>query len=423
MAAPYPQTLPQAFAQNAAAPDRNVIPNAPVTTQRASFNLGFPPLVMTPIASGGKPMLGPDMNGILYMLSTHSYYVQSGKLYLYNADVVVSIGGYAVGTLLGSADGLTVWFNITAGNTTDPDAGGAGWVAMYSYGMTPITGLIGGVRTLTPVEASKSVIVLTGALVANQQIVLPTQLRRWLIVNATTGAFNTTVKTPGAGLGVIVPQGGYAAPAEVYGDGTNIYNVVAPVNLPIDQAATPLTIVQRNNVADVFVRFVNSNGTADNAAIVNVPYDAGDGYFRKMTLANFLLQAFVNAALTGNPTAPTQPAGTNNTRIASTEFVQNATLGTAAQTWVDQTASRFLNTPYTNTTGRPIFVAFVGHCRRASAGGGAFQALCNGVIVGYLHAAGSTDMSATAGFIVPPGGIYQVSQGGGYNGYNWSELA
>lgn len=37
-----------------------------------------------------------------------------------------------------------------------------------------------------------------------------------------------------------------------------------------------------------------------------------------------LLAALVNAALTGNPTAPNQAFGTNNTRIANTAFVQDA---------------------------------------------------------------------------------------------------
>jgi hypothetical protein len=298
MAAPYPQTLPQAFATGAAGPDRNVIPDAPVTTQRASWQLGFPPLTMAPVAAGGKPMLGPDMNGTLYMLSTHTYYQQSGKLYLWNADVVVSIGGYAVGTLLGSTDGLTVWYNLTAANASDPDAGGGGWLAWFSYGMAPVAGLAGGIRVLTTAEYAKSVLVLTGVLAANQQVVLPTQLRRWLVVNACTGAFSLTVKTA-ASAGVAVPQGGFAAPVEVYGDGVNIYNVVAPVNLPIDQAATPLTIVQRTNVADVFARYFNSNGGADNYPIIYVFYDVGDGYLRKMSLANFKLQVAPNKIASG----------------------------------------------------------------------------------------------------------------------------
>lgn len=325
MAAPYPEFIPQAFAANAAGPDRNVIPDITVSTQRASWNLGYPPLTMTPVIAGGKAMLGPDMNGILYMLSSHAVYQQSGKLYQYDADVVVAIGGYAVGTLLGSVDGSTIWYNVTAANTTDPDASGAGWVAMFAYGMTPINALAGGLRTLTLVEASKSVIVLTGALAANQQVILPTQLRRWLIVNACTGAFTLTVKTA-AGSGVVVPQGGFAAPVEVYGDGTNIYNVVAPVNLPIDQNPVGLTIVQRTNVGYVLATYFNQSSGLENAAMSAVFFEtANDGYLRKMSPVDFKAQIFANAALTGTPTAPTPPAGDSSTRIATTAFVNPGT--------------------------------------------------------------------------------------------------
>jgi hypothetical protein len=349
MAAPYPVVVPEAFALLAAGPDRNVIPTAPLPNpQRASFNLGFPPITMTPVAAGGKPMLGPDMNGIFYMLSTHTFYQQSGKLYLYNADVVVAIGGYAIGTLLGSADGLTVWYNLVAGNTNDPDAGGAGWLAWFSYGITPIAGLVGGVRVLTTAEYAKSVIVLTGALVANQQIVLPTQIRRWLIVNSTTGAFNVTVKTA-AGAGVIVPPGGSGAPAEVWGDGINIYNVVAPVNLPIDQAPTPLTIPQRTNLGYLYATYFNQNSALENPAMSAVFIESGgDGFHRKISPLNFQAQlvlsnfigqvtnaqvpqsavtqhaaaVLANAALTGVPTTPTAAPGTNTAQVASTAFVR-----------------------------------------------------------------------------------------------------
>lgn len=346
MAAPYPQFIPQAFAISAAVPDRNVIPAAPVTTQRASFQLGFPPIVMQPVIAGGKPMLGPDVNGILYMMSSHTVYAQSGKPYLWNADVAVAIAGYAIGTLLGSTDGLTLWYNLTAGNSSDPDAGGAGWVALFSYGITSMPPVVGGVVTLTPAQYAKNVIVLTGALVANQQVVLPTQLRRWLIVNATTGAFNLTVKTAG-GSGVNVLQGGFTAPVEVWGDGTNIYNVVAPLSVPIDQAATPLTIVQRTNAGYVLATYMNQSSGLENSAMSAIFYEfASDGFHRKISPANFQAQlplanfigqvtnaqvpqsavtqhsaaVLANAALTGSPTAPTQPAGTSNTLVATTAF-------------------------------------------------------------------------------------------------------
>lgn len=347
MPAPTPVFIPKAFAQDAGGPFRNTIPLAPITTQRASFNLGFPPLTMTPVASGGKPMLGPDMNGILYMMSTHTIYQQTGQPYRYSTDVVGALGGYAVGTLLGSTDGLTLWYNILAANTNDPDAGGAGWLALFSYGITPIGGLVGGVRTLTPAEYAKAVIVVSGALAANQQVVLPTQVKRWLVINNCTGAFSLTVKTA-AGGGVIVPQGGFNAPVEVWGDGTNIYNVVAPVNLPIDQNPTALTIVQRTNAGYVLAVYFNQSSAIENFPMSAIFAQTGaDGYLRKISPANFAAQIALsqfagtvtpaqvpqaavtqytpvildNAALTGAPTAPTPTAGDISDRIATTAFV------------------------------------------------------------------------------------------------------
>lgn len=349
MPAPQPQLIPKAFAQDADPAHRNTIPAAPVTTQRASFNLGFPPLTMTPVVAGGKPMLGPDMNGILYMLSSHAYYQQSGQPYRWNADVAVAIAGYAAGTILGSTDGVTLWFNLTAGNATDPDAGGAGWVPMYSYGVTLLPPANGGVVVLTAAQATKPVIVISGALIANLQVVVPNSLRRWLIVNTCTGGFTVTVKTA-AGLGVAIPAGGYGGPTEVYGDGTNIYNVVAPVSLPIDVAPTPNTIVQRSNNGYVYATYFNQSGGVENFGITEVFAGAGDGFLRKINKANFALNFALNtfagsvdptqvpvgavnqyrgtilndSVLTGDARAPTPAAGDNSTKIATTAFVQGA---------------------------------------------------------------------------------------------------
>lgn len=348
MSAPTPQFIPEAFAMSAAGTNRNTIPAAPITSQRASFDLGFPPQTMTPIVAGGKPMLGPDMNGILYMLSSHTFYQQSGQPYRWNADVVVAIGGYAKGTILGSTDNVTIWFNTVAGNSSDPDAAGAGWEPMFSYGITLMPGTTGGTVTLTPAQATKSVLVLSGALVANLQIVLPKSLRRWLIVNTTSGGFTTTVKTA-LGTGVPIPQGGYAAPTEVYGNGTNIYNVVAPITLPTSVSPTANTIVLRSNAGYVYATFLNQSSALDNFTISEVYAGVGDGFLRKINrtnfAANFLLSWFAgqvtnaqvpqgavtqykapilsSAALTGTPTAPTAAAGNDSTQVANTAFIQN----------------------------------------------------------------------------------------------------
>lgn len=347
MAAPYPFTIPEAFAINAAGANRNTIPDAPIGDQRASWSLGYPPKTMTPVVAGGKPMLGPDMNGVLYALSTHAVYAQGGKLYNYNADVVVAIGGYAVGTMLGSVDGSTIWYCTLAGNTNDPDVSTTGWVAMYAYGITLIPGLNGGGGfPLTPAQASRPVIVLSGALVANQQIWLPAQLRRWLIVNACTGAFVLTVKTQ-AGTGVAIPQGGFSAPVEVWCDGTNIYNVVAPITLPTSVAATPDTIALRSNVGYLYATYFNQSSPLENQPMSAIFFEwNSDGFHRKihplnlqaqLALANFAGQVsnaqvpqsavtqhsaaiLANAALTLTPTAPTAGVGTNSAQVATTAF-------------------------------------------------------------------------------------------------------
>lgn len=419
MPAPAPQFIPQAFAQNAAGPNRNLIPDTTLSLQRASFDLGFPPQTMQPVVAGGKPMLGPDMNGVLYMLSSHAVYAQSGEPYHYSADVVVAIVGYKVGTLLGSVDGSTLWYNTVNGNTTDPDAGGAGWVALFSYGLAAIAGLNGGVRVLTSAEYAKSVIVLTGALVANQQIVLPLQLRRWLIVNATSGAFSTTIKTA-AGTGVIVPQGGFAAPVEVYGDGTNIYNVVAPVNLPIDQAATPLTIVQRTNAGYVLAVYFNQASAQENLTMSSIFFEQGnDGYLRKISPANFKLQIFASPAFTGVPTAPTAAPGTNTTQLATTAFVQAAIVEQPLgvnQAWTNQTGARLVNITYTNTFGRPIEVMVT----LVVLSGGNASVLVNGLSIMSIGNGSSAANELPCSFIVPAGHTYRVN--GSSAALRWAEL-
>lgn len=442
MPATYPEYISEAFGINAAVGDRNTIPETTVNTQRASFSLGFPPLTMTPVVAGGKPMLGPDMNGILYMLSSHAVYLQSGQPYRYSADVAAKIGGYAVGTMLGSTDGAVVWYNKTANNASNPDTGGAGWIALYAYGITTVGGLIGGVATLTLNQAAKSVIALSGALAANQQVVLPTgQIRRWLIVNSCTGAFTLQVKTA-AGTGVTIPQGGLNAPVEVWSDGINIYNVVAPVNLPIDQNPTPLTIVQRTNNGYVLASYFNQSSGYENFGMAAIYADSGDGYHRKIQPGNFQAQLALsnfagqvsnpqvpqsavtqhsaailsNAALTGTPTAPTAGAGDNSAQVANTAFVQAAIGAGPGKSWQDVTGARGMFADFQNTNGYPIQVA-VGVSQGFPSSATAYV---NGVRVSRC-ASGGSNYEDTLYFDVPPGAIYQVQYSGSLFGWYWAE--
>lgn len=131
MPQPVPPEIVEAFGINAGG---GFITNPiPVPSQigtnpgAASFNDGFPPATMTPKESGGVPPAGPDMNGILYMISAAVAALNAGQFYPYSATLSTAMGGYKLGALLLKADGSGFWFNLVASNTTNPDAAGAGW--------------------------------------------------------------------------------------------------------------------------------------------------------------------------------------------------------------------------------------------------------------------------------------------------------
>lgn len=304
MPAPTPPLLPTPIAVDAAPGNITaVIPTAPTGTNAASIEGGFPAVTMNPELAGGLPPLGQDFNGYFFLLSSHTLYLEAGQLYTYNAALATAIGGYLTGTILGMADGTGAWINLTPNNMTNPDTGGAGWVAISSYGFATVTGLVGGTISLTPDQYRRSVVVLQGALSSALTINFPVTLQQWLVVNQTTGGQIVTVKTP-SGTGVnIPPGGGFASPVGVYGDGTNLYPTVAPLTVAIDQAPTPLTLVERTNAGYVLATYLNQNSGLEVPAVgaVFVEDTAHDGFLRKITLSNFLSQLGI-VATGGNTT-------------------------------------------------------------------------------------------------------------------------
>lgn len=414
-----PPLIPQPFAESG---DRAAIPDTTVATGRASYAEGFPPETMQPKIAGGVPPDGRDMNGILYALSAHALFLQGGQVFNYDAAVSTAIGGYGVGALLESTDGSTLWLNLVDGNTTDPDASGTGWVAISSYGFSAISGLIGGTRTLTRVEAARDTIVLSGTLVANLNLVLPADLRTWRIVNLTTGSFTTTAKLASS-VGVTIPQGGYASAVEVYGNGSEIYLNVPPVALPIDVNPTANTLLMRNNNGDGFVRYLNSSPAAESFSIGNVLATNGfDTYLRKISLSGFLTQIFSNAALLGNPTAPTQPGTDNSTRIATTAFVQAlvASIIGVGQSWINVTGSRAFNTTYTNTTGKPIQVS-ISITIDVGSGGSTTTFQVGGTTICSLQG-DVVHQGPSLSAIIPAGQTYRLNRGVNAGISVWAEL-
>ncbi|MEX3614268.1 MAG: hypothetical protein VB141_11065 [Burkholderia gladioli] len=215
-----PPLVPLAFAAGGAF---NTIPEtSQIATNPGGASLvdGFPPLTRTPIAAGGIPPSGLDMNGVLNLITQSTRWAHAGGRYAFNSVFTAdtNVGGYPAGAMLMSADGQGTWLSLFDNNSDNPDTGpGTKWAPSQAYGFSAISGLTNTNVTLTPAQAMKSRIVLTGSLTGNVQIVLPTWTREWTIVNNTTGAFSITAKTA-AGTGVVIPAG----PARVVGDGTNI---------------------------------------------------------------------------------------------------------------------------------------------------------------------------------------------------------
>ena len=205
---------------NSAGTYKNTIPvpsQISITPGAASFTDGFPPLTMTPKASGGLPPFGQDMNGVLFNVTQAIQYSQAGGLFPYDSVFATAVGGYPNGAVVQASDRSCLWLNSVANNTTAPESFGAGWSPLCAYGETLIS-LSSSNVTLTALQSAKNIIILSGAISTNLNIILPTYLKQWTIVNNCTGAYSVTAKTA-SGSGVIIANGNAI---EVYGDGTNI---------------------------------------------------------------------------------------------------------------------------------------------------------------------------------------------------------
>jgi hypothetical protein len=136
-------------------------------------------------------------------------------------------------------------------------AGSGAWYTVghgrnQQFNFTQLTKTVtGGTTTLSLSEASNVVQTYSGVLVSAETLVLPAIVQVYYVSNNTTGAYTFTVKNPGSGATLVVPQGQSAV---VFSDGTNVTNAstsvggITSLSLAAGAAASPsLSFVNANN--------------------------------------------------------------------------------------------------------------------------------------------------------------------------------
>jgi hypothetical protein len=193
-----PGLVPLPFAANGS---KHAIPTNSqigITAGAASLNDGFPPLTFTPIASGGVPPDGNDMNGILNLISANTNWANAGGTYPYNSAFSTYIGGYPKGAVLGMAAGTGFWLSTIDNNTTNPESGpSANWIAFGPYQTQ------GGANNYSADTGTANTYVVT--LSPTPAALIPGLVARFVAAHTNTGA--STLNVNGTGALTISPNG------------------------------------------------------------------------------------------------------------------------------------------------------------------------------------------------------------------------
>ena len=95
MAINQPTIIPEPWASQGS---RTTIPDATGESGRASWSLGFPPETALPLGSGGIPPHWLDFQGVLYALSNHAFFKQSGGRYAWDPSLDYPAGACIIGS-------------------------------------------------------------------------------------------------------------------------------------------------------------------------------------------------------------------------------------------------------------------------------------------------------------------------------------
>lgn len=168
-----------------------------------------------------------------------------------NDASTININGLGVKSLKQyDADGSKINPVIAANQSVDIEYDGVDFVLLNptSSDRGVLTKSVAGGSdvTLTRLESANEIIVLTGALTGNINLILPsTPIRSWIIRNTTTGAYRVTAKTA-AGTGFVCLQNNNS---HIFTDGVNVYGSIMQGSEAIKYPARIATTANIANLA------------------------------------------------------------------------------------------------------------------------------------------------------------------------------
>ena len=212
------------FANGAGAGFIRTVPQASqigISPGAASLQDGFPPLNFTPIATGGIPPAGQDMNGVLNAITKSLQWLQAGGLPVYNAALSASIGGYPNGAILVNNAGSGFWHSNVDNNITNPDTGGAGWTAVVGA-----AGGGGGSVAWTSVTGRPTAL----SQFTNDPGFITSASLIWTAISGRPTALSQFTNDIGAGAGSTVNSIGYLAYTDISANANGVGQNPANIN-------------------------------------------------------------------------------------------------------------------------------------------------------------------------------------------------
>ncbi len=340
-----PAKFPICWAQNAGPSYVRAIPTASqigIQNGAASLSDGYPPLNFLPIAAGGAPPFGQDMNGILRQISCWSQWQNAGGTVAYDGSFSTSAGGYPLNAILAASNSGNFWLNTSDANTTNPDSGGAGWLGfspIYPYvidagtanaGSSTLPVTISSLATIVgrPISVKKTSATNTGA--------YSLSLNGYTaFVHRIDGTSLTNGDLPGSGIFTVIFDGTY-------------FELQSPTEA---QTLGSAAAKSATNTSSSYLSSVIGSTTNQHVAIFSD--SAGsitDSGWNINQLAPLNSPSFV-----GSPTAPTQVSSDNSTKLATTAFVTNKmTSYQSSQISVSNGTSGDISLPFNANSGTVI---------------------------------------------------------------------